>query len=84
MHRGGGGGVNQAATKKSIRVTLSQLPPLLILSLSPLSLYLCAAAAAAAAVGGGREWEGWEKMKYLLFILVVHRYACRTRDPFSQ
>lgn len=47
--------MNQAATK--ISSPLSQLPLPLILTLSPLSLYLCAAGVAAASAGGGRELD---------------------------
>lgn len=78
--------VNQAATQNpffcyTVTTPSSSHPfPLVFISLS----VCCSTVVAAAAVGGGREFEGREKMKYLLFIFVVHRYACRTRDPFSQ
>ena len=64
--------MNQAARKKSILLLhCHNFPPLLILSLSPLSPYLSAAALAAAAVGRGRELEGREKIKIPSF------HSCR-------
>lgn len=63
--------------------SLSQLPsfshPFL---LTPISLSICCGSGSCCWREGG-SWRGGRKLKYLLFIFVVHRYACRTRDPFS-